>query len=300
MGARDFLLLVAICGVWGLNVVLTRWVVHDEGVAPVFFAAVRFGLIALLLLPLLRPVPRDWPMVVAVAICIGAGHFALLFLGLAGAQASAVSVVGQLGVPFSTLLSVWLLGERIHWRRGLGIVLAFAGVMVIAVDPGSFTLSAGLVFVAGSAFLGALGGVLMKRIAPMPALRLQAWTGAVSALPLLALSLALEPGAAAGYAGAGWTVWLATVFAVVGVSLFGHGSFYALVKRHEISLLAPLTLMTPVFGVVFSVILLGEPMSAKFLLGGAIALGGVLIIVLRPNQRLPDAPISDKLPSPPT
>jgi O-acetylserine/cysteine efflux transporter len=300
MGLRDFLLLVAICFVWGLNVVLTRWVVFDEGVAPVFFAAVRFGLVGLLLLPLLRPVPRDWGMLLAVAMSIGAAHFALLFLGLAGAEASAVAVVGQLGVPFSTLLSIVLLGERIHWRRALGIVMAFAGVMVIAVDPASFSLSTGLLFVVGSAFIGALGGVLMKRLTPMPALRLQAWTGAVSVAPLLALSLVLEPGAAQGYAQAGWPVWLATVFAVVGVSLFGHGSFYTLVKRHEISLLAPLTLMTPIFGVLLGIGLLGEPASPKLLLGGALALSGVLIIALRPNARLPDASIRDKLPSPPT
>jgi O-acetylserine/cysteine efflux transporter len=122
----------------------------------------------------------------------------------------------------------------------------------------------------------------------------------VSVAPLLALSLVLEPGAAQGYAQAGWPVWLATVFAVVGVSLFGHGSFYTLVKRHEISLLAPLTLMTPIFGVLLGIGLLGEPASPKLLLGGALALSGVLIIALRPNARLPDASIRDKLPSPPT
>ena len=41
MGFRDFMLLFAVCFVWGLNLVVTRWVVADAGVPPIFFAGVR-------------------------------------------------------------------------------------------------------------------------------------------------------------------------------------------------------------------------------------------------------------------
>jgi drug/metabolite transporter (DMT)-like permease len=34
---------------------------------------------------------------------------------------SSVAIAAQLGVPFATLLSIGFLGERIHWRRWLGI-----------------------------------------------------------------------------------------------------------------------------------------------------------------------------------
>ena len=54
---------------------------------------------------------------------MGGGSFALLFVGLKTATPSAAAVVSQLGVPMVTLLSVMVLGERIRWRRGLGIAL---------------------------------------------------------------------------------------------------------------------------------------------------------------------------------
>ena len=47
MNFRDFLLLFGVCLVWGLNIVLTRWVVADMQVPPLFFAAVRFAGVAL-------------------------------------------------------------------------------------------------------------------------------------------------------------------------------------------------------------------------------------------------------------
>lgn len=284
MGLRDFSLLMAVCLVWGLNVVLTRWVVSDFGVPPVFYAGVRFALVGLCLLPLLWPIPKKFAQLFIAALCMGGAHFALLFIGLANATASSAAVVGQLGVPFSTILSIIFLGERIHWRRGIGIVLAFMGVLVIALDPNDFSLSTGLIYIAVSAFFGAVGGVLLKRMVPLPAVRLQAWVGAISFLPLFALSALTETGGVSAMIDGGWPVWLALAFSVLGVSIFGHGAFYVLLKRHELSLIAPLTLMTPIWGVIFGILLLSEPASPKFLIGAVISLSGVLVIALRPNR----------------
>ncbi len=295
MALRDFLLLFAICFVWGLNIVVTRWVVADASVPPVFFAAVRFLGIALVLVPFLRPRPDHLGMLLVISMCIGAAHFALLFVGLANADASAASVTGQLGVPFSTLMSMVFLGEKVRWRRGIGIVLAFAGVVVIAVDPSSFAVSQGLMYIVASALVGSAGGILMKRMLPIPALQLQAWVGLFSFAPLFALSFLLEEGQIAAYAGGGWLVWAATLFAVIGVSIFGHGGFYTLIKKYEISLLSPLTLMTPVWGVALSIVLLGEPLTAQLIAGAAISLGGVFVIAVRPNRTLPETAIARRL-----
>lgn len=300
MGFRDFSLLFAVCFVWGLNIVVTRWVVADAAVPPVFFAAVRFLGVAILLIPFLRPVPKDIRTLFFISFFIGSGHFALLFVGLANAEASAAAVVGQLGVPFSTLMSMAFLGETIGWRRGLGIMLAFAGVLVIAVDPTSFTVSFGLLYIVGAAFIGSVGGILMKRMSPIPALQMQAWIGLFSFLPLFAVSFFLESGQVATYASGGWLVIAATAFAVVGVSIFGHGGFYLLIKKYDISLLSPLTLMTPIWGVVLSIAFLREPITANLVLGAAISLGGVFVIAVRPNEKLPEAALGKKVGSGPS
>ena len=295
MNLKDFILLAVICFVWGLNIVVTRWVVFDMGVPPVFFAALRFAGIAMVLIYFLRPVPGDLKTLFAISMCIGAVHFALLFIGLANAEASAASVVGQLGVPFSTLMSMAFLGEVVGWRRGLGIMLAFAGSLLIAVDPTSFTFSYGLVYIAAAAFIGSIGGILMKRMTPISALQMQAWIGLFSFAPLFAFSGLTESGGWAAWVGGGWLVWAATAFAVLGVSVFGHGGFYYLIKKYDISFLSPLTLMTPVWGVVLSVVLLQETLTLQLVTGAAISLGGVFVIVVRQNKAMPEAALGTKV-----
>lgn len=297
MNFRDFSLLSAVCFVWGLNLVVTRWVVADAGVPPLFFAAMRFAGIALVLFWFLRPIPKNLGTLFLIAMGMGAVHFAFLFMGLANAEASSVSVVGQLGVPFSTLMSMAFLGEVVGWRRGLGIMLAFAGAILIAVDPNTFQLSFGLLYVVFAALVASGAGILMKRMPSISALQMQAWIGLFSFAPLFAVSGLLESdkdGWGAFIEG-GWLVWAATAFAVLGVSVFGHGGFYSLIKKYDISLLSPLTLMTPVWGVVLSIVLLGEVLTLQLVVGAAISLGGVFVILVRPNRAMPEAALGDKV-----
>lgn len=290
----------AVCFVWGLNIVVTRWVVFDAAVPPIFFAAIRFLGVAVLLIPFLRPIPKDLKMLFLISFFIGSGHFALLFLGLANAEASSAAVVSQLGVPFATLMSMAFLGETIGWRRGLGIMLAFAGVLLIAVDPESFSVSLGLLYIIGAAFIGSVGGILMKRMEPISALQMQAWIGLFSFAPLFVVSAFLERGQIENYVSGGWGVWIATLFAIMGVSIFGHGAFYHLIKKYDISLLSPLTLMTPVWGVVLSIIVLKDAITAQLILGSVISLGGVFVIAVRPNTKMPEASMGKKLGSGPS
>lgn len=297
MNFRDFILLSAVCFVWGLNLVVTRWVVADAGVPPLFFAGMRFAGIALVLFWFLRPIPKNLGTLFLIAMGMGAVHFAFLFTGLANAEASSVSVVGQLGVPFSTLMSMAFLGEVVGWRRGLGIMLAFAGAILIAVDPNTFQLSFGLLYVVIAALVASGAGILMKRMPSISALQMQAWIGLFSFAPLFAVSGLLE-GDQNGWSAfleGGWLVWAATAFAVLGVSVFGHGGFYSLIKKYDISLLSPLTLMTPVWGVVLSIVLLGEVMTLQLVVGAAISLGGVFVILIRPNRVMPEAALGDKV-----
>jgi len=295
MSFRDFLLLFTVCFVWGLNIVITRWVVFDAAVPPIFFAAIRFLGVAVLLIPFLRPIPKQLGMLFLISFFIGSAHFALLFLGLANAEASAASIVGQLGVPFSTLMSMAFLGEKVRWRRGMGIMLAFAGVLLIAVDPESFSISIGLLYIAAAAFIGSIGGILMKRMTPISILQMQVWVGLFSFAPLFVLSAMVEQGQWEAFISGSWSVWAATVFAVIGVSIFGHGAFYHLIKRYDISLLSPLTLMTPIWGVVLSIVLLKDAITAQLVFGSIISLGGVFVIAVRPNKTMPEASMGKKL-----
>lgn len=295
MKPADFGLLFVVCLVWALNLVITRWTVSVADVPPVFFAGVRLGLVGLVLSPFLFPAPRQIGLMFLIAMGMGAVQFGLLFLGLANASASAAAVIGQLGVPITTIFSIMFLGEQIGWRRGLGIVMSFVGVMIIAIDPEKFSLTLGMIFLVMAAVSSSAASILMKRIDPMPAMKLQAWVGTFSLLPLMAMSFATETGQLKAVLSGDPLIYLSTAFAVLAVSIFGHGTFYRMIKKYDVTLISPLTLMTPIWGVVLGILLLNEPLTLKLIVGAVVALAGVAVIMVRPNRRFPEAPVGDKI-----
>lgn len=280
MGLRDFLLMVAVCVIWGLNNVVSKLVVATWGVPPLFYASIRFALVALLTMPWLLPAPRPLWRIVAIGLAMGAGGFALLFVGLQTASPSAAAVVGQASVPITTLLSVLVLGERIHWHRRLGIALTLAGVLVVIWKPG-FTLSTGLLFVLASAVAGSIGAILMKQMPGIAPLRFQAWVALTTAVALAPLSWLAESGQWHAAEAAGWPFIAALVFSVVMVSIGAHSVYYWLIARHEANLIAPLTLMTPLATIALGVPITGDRLDPHMIAGTVIALAGVLIVALR-------------------
>ncbi|MCC2981547.1 DMT family transporter [Sphingomonas sp. IC4-52] len=287
MKLRDFLLLVLICLVWGYSNVLSKIVVGNWGVPPLFFAAVRFAVVIAATIPWLLPMPRPRWRILVIGLLMGAGNFALLFIGLQTASPSAAAVVIQIGVPFTTLLSIVMLGERIHWRRGLGIALTLAGVLLVVWNPEGVALSAGLWFVVGAAFTGSLGAVLMKQVEDVAPLRFQAWVGLVSFLPLALATALFEQGQWTSASAIGWPFVGAVLFAALVVSVIGHTSYYGLIRRYEANLLAPLTLMTPLFTIAFGVMLTGDRLDLRMVAGAMLALAGVLVVALRSRPESP-------------
>lgn len=280
MRLRDFALLVAICLTWGFSNVLSKIVVGQWHIPPLFFAAARFAIVFAVTIPWLLPVPRPVWRIILVGALMGAGNFALLFLGLRTASPSMSAVVIQAGVPITTLLSVVILGERIHWRRGAGIALTLAGVLLVVWRPG-FELSAGLLFVLGAAFAGSLGAIMMKQMGAVAPLRFQAWVGLTGVVSLGAASAAFEGHQWAASVAAGWPFLAALLFSALIVSVCAHSAYYWLIARYEANLLAPLTLMTPLSTIALGVMITGDRLDGRMILGAALALLGVLVIALR-------------------
>lgn len=287
MSLRDFGLLILICLIWAGNNIVSKIVVAHWGVPPLFYASVRFAIVALATLPWLLPAPRPTWRIILVGILMGAGNFALLFMGFKTASPSAASVIIQLGVPFTTILSVLMLGERIRWKRGLGITLTLAGAVAVMWSPHGIELSAGLWLIAAAAFTGSLGAVMMKQMEGVKPLQFQAWVGFSSVWPLLVLTLLTEPGGHDAAIKAGLPFVGAVVFSALVVSVLAHTAYYGLIQRYEANLIAPLTLMTPLMTIGLGVLITHDHFDLRMAVGAGLALLGVLIIALRKNQVMP-------------
>jgi O-acetylserine/cysteine efflux transporter len=199
---------------------------------------------------------------------------------------SSVALASQLYLPFSTVLAVVFLGERVGWRRWAGIACAFAGVVIIGYDPRVLTYWQGLLFGVAAALSSSIGTVILRGLRDIGIFELQAWIVMISWPVLLALSLALEGPPAAVFESAGWRGWGAVAFTALISNLFAHAGMFYLLKRYEVSLLSPLNLMTPIFTVTIGVALLGDVLTTQMAAGGALTLLGVGIILVRRPQFL--------------
>ena len=278
---RDLALVLVICLAWAGNFLTSAYALRE--IPPLLFTAVRLAILALLLCAFVRPPPPgQWPRLVAVALCNGVAHFGLSFwaLNLAG-NLSSPAIVMQSYVPMAALLAWWWLGERFGWRTGVAIALAFAGVLVLGFDPMVLRAPAAVLLMLAAALFLAIGTVLMRPLKGLGMVSQQGWTAILGLLPLLGLSLALEPHGAAALRQATWIGWGGALYSALGASLLGHGLYYVLVQRHPVAQVTPWLLLAPVGAVVLGILFYGDHPGPQLWLGGAMVLGGVLLIALR-------------------
>jgi O-acetylserine/cysteine efflux transporter len=280
---RDVALLIGITLIWGLNLVLSKVGVSEF--PPVLFTSLRFLLLGLPLIALLRIHRGQMGALGVACVLIGALPFALNFIGLRYLDSvSSAAIASQLSVPFTTLLSIALLGEVVRWRRWTGILLAFAGVLVMGFDPQFSGRWHGLAFVIASAFVNSLGVISVKKLNGIRPLELQAWCGWISA-PLLGLvSGLIEHPTLHTVQAASLGAWGSLAFTAFAASLVAHTGYFHLVQRYPVTSVAPLTTLSPVFSVAFGVLLLGDQLSPRIIAGGVCTLAGVLIITIRERR----------------
>lgn len=285
MTFRDFTIAFLVCLTWAAHTIISKLVVSGMEIPPLFYAAVRFGIVALVAAPWLVPFPRPPWRVLLVGFLMGGGGFALFFLGIKTATPSSSAVVSQLALPFTALLSLTMLRETIDWRRGIGIALTFLGGVLVMWTPGeAFAISGGLTLIGAAAFVGSLAAVLMKQIDGVKPIQFQAWVGVASVLPLVLMTTGLETGQIDQATKAGWPFVAAVLFSALVVSLFAHTLYYGLIQKYPANMIAPLIVMNPLLTVALGVAITGDRFDLRTGLGSLIALCGILIITINRSQ----------------
>ena len=282
---RDLVLVLVVCVVWAGNFLTSAFALRE--LPPFLFTAMRLVMLALVLGPFVKPPARgQWPRLVAVALCNGVLHFGLSFWALQVAgNLSSPAIVMQSYVPMAALLAWWWLGERFGWRTGLAIALSFCGVLVLGFDPLVLQRPQALVLMLVSALFLAIGTVLMRPLKGLGMVSQQGWTAIIGLLPLLGLSAVLEPGGAQALRDATWIGWGGAAYSALFSSLLGHGLYYVLVQKHPVAQVTPWLLLSPVLAVILGVVFWGDRPGPQLWIGGAMVLGGVLLIALRAMAR---------------
>lgn len=279
MTPRDLATALLVVTLWGLNFIAVKTALTV--MPPFLLTGLRFAGVALVLAPFYRPHRNQIVGIAGIGAVLGCGHFGLLFLGISGMDAATAAIVTQLGVPFSALLAWAVFGEKLGPARGLGLVLAFAGVALLAGEP-NLPHWAPLAVAVLSMLCWAISNVQVKRLGTIPPLALNGWMAVFAAPMLLALSLGFEHGHASALArtAADWKVLAGLAYTVIASSLVAYTLWYRLLARHPMNRVVPITMLAPVIAVAGGVLVLGETLTWQKLAGGALTIVGVAMVQL--------------------
>lgn len=306
MRPQHLALAVSVAALWGVN-----FVVIHVGLAhfpPLLFCALRFLAAAVPAVFFAGRPPVKWRYIIGVGLALGVGKFGLLFVGMhAGMPTGLSSLVLQAQAVFTALFAVLALAERPGRVRLLGMAVALAGIAVAAVDEGASGPLTGFALVVGAAAFWGVSNVLTRKAAPADALRFTVWISTVPVLPLLALSLVFEGPAADAEAlrSLDWTGAGALLFVAWASTVLGFGAWGYLLRTYDASVVAPFSLLVPVFGMSSAALLLGEGVSPLRWCAAVLLVGGVALTSLAGRSftslagRRRPAPADTPLPPPP-
>ena len=282
MGARDLVALILLAALWGASYVFIRVAVPALG--PFVLMGVRVALaaaaLALYAAVLARAMPKfrsRWKEF----LIVGATNSAIPFTLIAAAEleltASLAAILNATTALFVAVVAAARIGEALTAKKVAGLVMGFVGVVVlVGWDPVSLDAA---VLLAVAAMLAAslsyaVGGVYVKRtfagVSPLAMTIGQQAGAALFLLPLAAVSLPEEapplPAALSALA-------LALLCTAVAYLLY-----FRLIENVGPTKTLTVTYLIPVFGLLFGVLLLDEPVGIGTLVGFGIILYGVALV----------------------
>ena len=282
MSARDTTLAALTSVIWGLGFAAGK--LGLESFAPAQLTTARFVIACLPVLVVPRP-RVAWSSMVAIGLTLFTGQFLLMFLAFDhGLPPGVASVTQQMQAFFTVGLAAPLLGDVPTRRQTAGMLVALAGLGLIASTTGADLRFTGLALGLGAAFSWAVGNVLLKRLREVPVLSLVVWCSLVPPLPAMLVSHFTEPagGLPAAVLRASWVslgaiVYLGGLATVVAYAVWG-----SLLRRYPAGAVAPFALLAPCAGIVSCALIFGEVPGPVRWAGMALILAGLAIVVLAP------------------
>lgn len=281
LGSLGALLLLA--WMWGLSIPVTK--LGLESLPPLTLTALRFAIAVPLMMLLMRgrpSLPRSaLPKVAGLGVLgIGIGQVAQTF-GVAGTSASVGTILSATIPMFIVVFAALRLRQRVSGLQIAGLLIAFAGIALIAWGRGSqagpATSGAGIAWILVSAVTIAFYYVWSVELTAAYG------TATVSAWSTLFGFLVLLPWAAweMSQTSVHWTLQGAAAATYLGVVVTVAGLYLwlNLLRAVPARIAAAVQYLQPIVGISASSLMFGDQLGATFLAGVMLVLGGLVLTV---------------------
>ncbi len=287
------LLMTLVCAIWGGAFVAIKVGLMD--LPPVGSAALRFLLTSIILffwarttrVPLLYPA-RDMRVLLLLAVMFFYVNL-MVYVGTARTTSGRATVFFYSQPIFLAALAAFALpNERLTARKGWGLSLAFAGLVLLfltKMSAGRAPTLLGDALVVSAAFVTAVQNLLMKRTAGrIHPVALVFWSSLLSGLLLVGCSWVFEHDASFLFS---TRAVLSLLYLSVVSAAFSFVAFAWLLQHYSATRVTTLVFLAPVFGVTFGWLLLGETLTLLQLGGVAGVCAGVYVVT---SSGAPPAP----------
>ncbi|HEY2879367.1 DMT family transporter [Nocardioides sp.] len=230
-----------------------------------------------------KPSGRDWLGLVAIGVLWFGVYNLALNQGEHHVDAGTSAMLIQISPVLIAVLATLFLGERFTRWLGLGLVLAFAGVVLIGVSqPGGHNDIVGVLLCLLAALVYSIALVVQKplvaRLSAIHVTWLACTVGAVVCLPFAGQLVDNTRDASAS--DIWWVVYLGLFPTAIAFTT------YAFALRHmTASSLGITTYLVPPLTIVMGWLFLGETPPGVAYVGGALALVGVAVSRRKPRAR---------------
>ena len=211
------------------------------------------------------------------------GWYAFSAWGLTELNSGEAALIAFTMPLWTSILSVFVLGERLTGRRILALALGIIGVWLLLnadiADIGASPL--GAFYMLSAATTWAVGIVLLKRFNwNLPTISLAGWQLVVGGIPIAVMAIVTHPHLPVGIP---VSVWALIAFVIVGPMCFCSWGFFKVVSLFPAAVSAIGTLMVPVVGVASGSLILGEPLGLRELGAMALICGGLSLTLFKAN-----------------
>jgi len=182
---------------------------------------------------------------------------------------------------FTVIFAIIFLKEKMTKKIAIGVPLSLSGVVIISLTGSSgnlfeVTYLSAAFAVLISAFVGAgytiAGKKLLQRYSALSLTVYAFLFGSLGLLPFISTSLITETTALS------WTGWGAVLFLALFPTVIGYILWYVALEIKTASEISVFLYFIPVLSTIISYFLFQDPITWLFILGGALVIGGLLIV----------------------
>ena len=276
---KHLLLLLLLAAIWGASFLFARVSAPEFG--PITFTSIRIGIAALALLPILflknhwQILRENLGLIAFIAVLNSALPFMLLAYTTLYLSAGVTSVLNSLVPIFSAVIAHYYLQDYLSRKQTIGLAIGITGVLILMSDK--LALGNNTILPLGAAFLSGLSyaisaNITKKKLSHVPPRVLAAssmFTAGILLIPFGILNWPEQmPGAHA---------WMAVVAVAILSTAFAYLIFFWLIKEIGPTRTVSVTLIIPIFGIIWGALFLSESITLNIILGTVVILVGAYL-----------------------